>query len=389
MLTVLAATKKSLVLLLKYFVFYLVKKHFIQFRLGFLKIKHKIAVNLAKRDNMKIRTDKLFYVFGFATVAIISTWATVESIERLVAMPKLAIWPLSILFFWAASVGFHKVIQAFDYSERLNNRLRVLITGIFLVVLFWVFLILPTNAHTFFYKRVIPEYVVNSLNESDSKLSTIREIPESYFSKLKASTDERISDLIGNHTSEVLDPNRPGPFERAEMVLVDLDKEFSSPVQRLKRPRGTTFLELDEYTNAMEVMMQRKKDVKLQSFDRSKRDLDERLGRKELDDVLTRIKIEKEKFNGEPGEEVNRSILNANGVIDKYNSILAGALENYDPMPKVGTANIIGLENVFVTWKRFFKGGFEGMGFWYFVLGAALIDILGFYFYHLAFKDTE
>ena len=47
------------------------------------------------------------------------------------------------------------------------------------------------------------------------------------------------------------------------------------------------------------------------------------------------------------------------------------------------------LRSVIDVWKDYFAGVWEGQGFIFWVLLAALVDIAGFFFYYLAFKKDE
>ena len=45
--------------------------------------------------------------------------------------------------------------------------------------------------------------------------------------------------------------------------------------------------------------------------------------------------------------------------------------------------------NVIEVWQDYFKGKYKGMGFFYWILIAALVDIAGFIFFDIAFRRTE
>ena len=189
---------------------------------------------------------------GFVIVMVVSTWATVESIYRLLDLPRWLIWPIALLFFWVAAHGVSLIVRSFDYDERIDGRGRLLFGGLALVILFWLGLILPTNTHTFFYKRVIKETCLTELKTTQSAVELLSAEGKALIEKESRDLESKVSAEISNFKSEIIDPNRPGHAKRAETVLNKIDQLLGVKIQRLSPPRNNTFTQLNTYASSVE-----------------------------------------------------------------------------------------------------------------------------------------
>ena len=336
---------------------------------------------------MNLNLEKTLKLIGFLIVMFVSTWATVESIYRLVEWPKLIIWPLSILFFWAAAMGVKNIIKSFNYSERVQGRFKYLLAGTVLVLLFWIGLILPTNTHTFFYKREVGPTCLAELQNTKTALLNLSTQGTNIILEEKDEFDKKAEMFIVKFQTEILDPNRPGHKERAENELLKLDNLLGEPVQRLKKPVNNSFTALDEYGKNMAKAIRSQVEIKKKSYDTKVNLLKSKLDEENLNQILKDLSNEERNFDTEPTKTTKRVLLDGFGMINRYSDILTKQFPSLKASPSMKTPATIELENVFTTWGRFFDGVYQGKGFWYFILGAGLIDLLGFILYHIATKE--
>lgn len=122
-------------------------------------------------DNFK---KIIWWTFWMVTL-LISCWATSESFHLLMPQwPMVAIWVFSIMFFVLASVAVGLITKAFqnDFLEH-RKRIQCLIGGIVMLLAFWFFLSMPTNAHTFFYREKVGDIVSQDLSTTQSYLNQL------------------------------------------------------------------------------------------------------------------------------------------------------------------------------------------------------------------------
>ena len=99
---------------------------------------------------------KIFAIFAWLVFAAVSCWATAESLflsfSGGAAFPRWVFWVIVIGFYVLTSLGTKWIVEGVseNYSE---NKVGKLVGGLIIVILFWFVISMPTNAHTFLYKK--------------------------------------------------------------------------------------------------------------------------------------------------------------------------------------------------------------------------------------------
>ena len=113
---------------------------------------------------------------GFVIMALISCWATEHSFHLLVDfIPEPFVWALTIGFFVLASYGTKMIVDSLNHDLLLDNPRRTFWLGFTLVALFWLFMSMPTNTHTFFYNHKIGDVVQEDFLVTRGYLEQIKE----------------------------------------------------------------------------------------------------------------------------------------------------------------------------------------------------------------------
>ena len=111
---------------------------------------------------------KVLWFIAFLVVAALSCWATASSFMLIIPLPWYVIWAMTIVFFVFASFAFKMVMDALHNDGSVENPKLKLWGGVALLILTWVLISLPTNAHTFFYKLQIGNVVTEDLKTTET-----------------------------------------------------------------------------------------------------------------------------------------------------------------------------------------------------------------------------
>jgi hypothetical protein len=100
---------------------------------------------------------KIGWFIMFLIVGALSCWATASSFLLIIPLPWYVIYAMTIVFFVFASYAYKMIMDAIHNDGSIENPKAKLWGGIFLLLMTWGIISMPTNAHTFFinYKLVM------------------------------------------------------------------------------------------------------------------------------------------------------------------------------------------------------------------------------------------
>jgi hypothetical protein len=334
-----------------------------------------------------------------------STWATVESVHRLYNdIPIPLIWVCSFIFFTiAANWGVSTIVQSLDLSQKIDGRILKLFGGIIVFFLFWLFFFLPTNTHTFFYKRNIEDYTVSELKFTESKLRDLLNGGEAHkiIEEKKAEFIRSFHALKNNLEAEIDHPGHEGYRHRAEAVVQKMEQLLEQPIQRIELG-NPTYENKQRFWKVMGVQLENLKDNKLKNFDEELVMLNSSIDEKEVNRLLAKIVSTEERIQAckegllspaeakevrnEPTKATTSVMIASFQIIGKYSDDIQKYYPNAPQLLQYREPQIVQVENVITVWENFFRGLYREMNFWYYILMASLLDLSGFLLFHAAFK---
>jgi hypothetical protein len=335
--------------------------------------------------------QRIAKMIGFVIVMFISTYATVESLYRLLDVSKWALWPVSIIVFVFAARGFSRIRKSFDYSERNQSRLSMLLSGIFLVVPLWFVFIIPTNTHTFFYIREIKTVTIQDIEEAKTTLENLSVSGSNFIDKEKMEFKSNVDGLIESLQLEIKNRYNIGYGPEADKIIIKLENLLGQEIQRLTPPAVRSERNLQNFAQDMGEAVRRILNVKLGEYDERKQRFESRMDKNEINEVISQLKKAAEDIKSldEPSPEIKTLLKESYAKIKSYSDRFNEEFKNKNLESITKTPQCIQLENVIEVWKKFFNGDYAGKGFIYFIILAILIDFLGFWLYEMAFKKQE
>lgn len=111
---------------------------------------------------------KIGWFIMFLIVGALSCWATASSFLLIIPLPWYVIWAMTIVFFVFASYAYKMIMDAIHNDGSIENPKAKLWGGIFLLLMTWGIISMPTNAHTFFYKLQIGNQVTTDLKTTET-----------------------------------------------------------------------------------------------------------------------------------------------------------------------------------------------------------------------------
>ncbi len=116
---------------------------------------------------------KVLWFIAFLVVAGLSCWATASSFMLIIPLPWYVIWAMTIVFFVFSSYAFKMIMDAVHNDGSIEHPKAKLWGGIALLLLTWVIISLPTNAHTFFYKLQIKNQITQDLTTTEDYITQL------------------------------------------------------------------------------------------------------------------------------------------------------------------------------------------------------------------------
>lgn len=340
---------------------------------------------------------KIFWFVAFLIVGAISCWATASSFHLMMpSMPYIAVIAMTIVFFVFASYAFKLIMDALHNDGTVENPKVKLWGGIGLLILTWIIISLPTNAHTFFYKLRIGDVVTADLKTTKTYTQQLaeRKVTDPAFKELKNACEEE----FGKFSLEVKgNSGKSGIGDRANKYIVKINEylgiEYAIPtVQNTNKSTDAVNTEVINTVSAqMKEQLKRKESaeykVNEEASIQARRDLKNITI---LQDSIEQL-IQMKEISFPSAEPI---IKQAEGVLviaynnikmnDKYVEFIDKDDEElYTAQnPETRTTRFL---NPYAVMADFFTGKIPFM-FIFWLIISILIDVLGFLSFDLAFK---
>lgn len=324
---------------------------------------------------------KLGAIILWIAVSVGSCYLTVESFYLLLDWSKWILWIFALAFFVLSSVGMTFIYDSLNSNSDLSNDKRTpcFVTGILMVLAFWGIFSLPTNTHTLYLQQNAIEVVKKDLTKAQKELDNLsnREIAIIDQDQKRKNVRTLLSDL----EVEYLNPSRRGLGWRCDTIIARIENELSNTEEKFKidKSRGRTAKE---------------------SFEHIERQVENKLENSVIKDPTERFNISEE--HQIQMKATSRKINNLLKDIDKMNPSTAveksqkplesacSLLETYTKKAEheFDNTETAKLKNVYGVLFSWFKGDLKGQGFAIWFVISILIDLAGFLFATIAFRNT-
>lgn len=361
------------------------------------------------------RRNPLVFILSFmAFIAFgaISCWATSESLFHTDLfgqnVPKIMYWTIVVGFYVITSLGTKWIVDSFNTEKRIEKRKIKLIGGVLIVIVFWLLVSLPTNAHTFLYKRSANPIAQKELKWQEGQLAGITDI-DAYTIQLRNEImkpvlriNQKKEELIG----EINNPDRPGFADRAEKILQEIEGELRIDIGSIPRTKAVNHSRNEmnrlraHYSNAIDAQLEvltndLEKQVVLKVANYEKQIADAKSSAKLVRAAYDALDA-KDENSEEVLKEARKQINNAynildNGKIDGATSSRDIYVEKVKGMPSNRLTNVVE-----VVYKDYLSGQLnkkydmpETKGMIYFFLLSLMIDLAAFLFFNIAFNNKN
>lgn len=343
---------------------------------------------------------KLLFSALFVAFAVVSCWATAESLHLLLTTWPVALcWIVTVGFFILASLCSKMIVDSFNNNIYLENRRLRLLGGIVGLLLFWLLCSFPTNTHTFFYRTVINDKVNTDISTTRGYLGQIKNNTNNNnqaalkVNELKNNVDV----LLGELEAEIKNEVNPGFGPKSKEIL----RKFATllGVDKIEplSYRGTTKEDRDRLVDAYrtKIYILAKNRANNITSNVMTPNLDNLREAQRDDNNLALLK----KYIDDKTVDLNNAE-DIEGVCDKLNTAYNTVKKNKDfvnfsskadeemytadnPVTKVKR-----MISVFDVWQDFLAGDYEGHGFVFWIIISVLVDLAAFLFFDLAFKKS-
>lgn len=347
---------------------------------------------------------KLVWMAAFLAFALVSCWATAESLHLLLSSwPVVMCWIVTIGFFIIASLGTKMIVDSLNQNIYLEKRGLHLVGGIVIVLIFWLVCSMPTNTHTFFYRTVINDKVTTDISTTRGYLGQIKNNTNNKtqatvkVNELKNSVDV----LLGELEAEIKNEANPGFGPKSKEILRKLAAQLG--VDRIEPLtfKGTSKQDreklCDAYRTKIYILTDSKATNIMANILSPNPD-----NLKEVKTVEENLALTKKYINDGTIDLNNpEDVTGDGGVCDKLNEGYNTIKKNRDFVnfsSKTDEANYVTdnpvtkvkrMISVFDVWEDFLNGEYAGHGFAFWIIISILVDIAAFIFFDLAFKKRE
>ena len=351
-----------------------------------------------------VNFKQIIAIIAFLALAGFSCFWTAESL--FIWQPSITLvgaWLIAIVFYIVASICFSLFLKSFDRNTwfqpgLFSSRAGHLVWGFLGILLFWIMVSLPTNTHTLLYRASIKNVVTSDLNRTLGYLQELKDnnveinkVNDKYESK-KEAVDALILRLI----AEIDNPSAIGIGTRFETVLLELDAELGTKLQRNANV-GTTRTQWLTTVNYYQTQAYAQLKIYRAECDREIDRIRELMNSAVLNGLIDNCKIALNDVNQMQG--VNNEIIEAavndlrNGYAfikanSQYISFKDGEGERYTrdgAMPE--SQAMLSVPDV---WKDFLTTNkYDGHGFIWWVFIALLVDWAAFIFFNMAVSNKN
>lgn len=346
---------------------------------------------------------RLLSLVLFLAFAGISCWATTESLHLLMpSWPILFCWVVTIGLFVLSSIGSKLLVDSLNKHIYLENRGVRLVSGIVMLLAFWLFVSFPTNAHTFFYRSVVGDVASQDIATTKSYLQQLRDNVkgEQLINDKQVQLDREVETLLVALNNELDNIANPGFGPRSKEILnkiaillqieevpaLSYTTTSAASVQALKSQYRTMILEQlklrksklrETYASQSEKHFKPEAERAIVQLDSAQRILSQMNASGEVDNNTIK--------------QVDLTLKHAYGVVHNYSSYVKFAnaedKKRYsadDQVTRTGR-----LLSVFDVWGDYVSGGFAGRGFIFWIMLSLVIDIASFIFFDIAFAKKS
>ncbi len=348
---------------------------------------------------------KLFAILAFLAFAIVSCWATAESLHLLLSSWPLAMcWIVTIGFFVIASIGSKMIVDSLNQNIYMERRGANLLLGIIIMLVFWLICSFPTNTHTFFYRTIINDKVSADISTTRGYLTQIKlnsknvAQAELQVQKLKADVES----LLGELTSEIMNEANPGFGKKSKEILRKFAPLLGVPkIEPLTTKGGTSVQARQNLCDAYRQKMYVLRDAKARTIINTILSPNP-ANLKEAEIADKNLGIIKNHIDAGQTDIINLNDADdikdvCNKLNDGYNAIKKNSdfvnfssgsdKEKYTAASPI--TDVKRMISVFDVWEDFLKGEYTGHGFAFWIVISILVDIAAFIFFDIAFKKSE
>lgn len=343
---------------------------------------------------------KLFCAIAFVAFAVVSCWATVESLHLLLSakdssIPIFFVWVITVGFFFIASWGSKMIVDSLNSNIYTENPGLNLIGGIIIMIIFWLLMSMPTNTHTFFYKDNIRDVAIRDLEKTDDYLRALEadEIAMRNLNRDWRVFENEVWGIYQEICNEVANPSRPGIAEHVENLLKKLDGKLGIKVGRVT-PKANNLREwnrvLEIYRASISNLLEKKKSEYISRYVVITPDVKEKIKKHRRDisivlDDICRMSAIDSKVMANAGIILSESY----GLINQY----FDHLEFKDKDKQIYAGNPLSeterMLSVWDVWMDFFNGKIARGKFVFWMIISILVDVAGFIFFDMAFKKRR
>lgn len=347
-----------------------------------------------------LNLKRLLAVVAFLALAGFSCFWTAESLYIWQpSITRLGAWLIAVVFYVVASICFTLFIKGFDRNEffqpgLFSSRAGHLVFGFLGLLLFWLMVSLPTNTHTLLYRASIKTVTTTDLNRT---LGYLQELKDNNveINKVEAkynSKKEAVDALILRLIAEIDNPSAIGIGPRFETVLVEMDAELGTTIQRNANV-GTTRSQWLTTVNYYQTQAYAQLKLYRAECDKEIERIRDLMNSPELNGLIENCKIALKDINQMYG--INNDIIAAavNDLTSGYAFINTnsqyimfkeGDEERYTREGAMPDAKA--MLSVPDVWKDFLTTDkYKGHGFIWWVFIALLVDLAAFIFFDIAF----
>lgn len=335
---------------------------------------------------------------AFIVLAAISCWATEHSFHLLIQwMPEAFVWGLTIAFFIVASYGTKLIIDALNKDIWMDHRRRTFWIGTTLVLVFWLFMSMPTNTHTFFYNHNIGNTVQEDLTETSKYLTQIKDrqnVDSAYYvlhSKVQKSFNELTDEFNGIGKS-----GKKGSGEYVRQILrtinEELEKEKPGSSVKFNDAAWNQFnpVVLSNYESQMNRSLEQIKEENYKVSRSAATEAAEDLRKIGIMNDTIKIMVETGNVHEDVITQADGVVLSGYACVKNNQKFVKFENENDK---KLYTAEnletrIKRMLSVIDVWLDFFGGKYP-ISFLFYVLLSILVDAAAFMFFDFAFKKRE